>query len=87
MGVCLLLHVGLVILVIGVRAGLVDTVFPELVVSAAHLFGVFFDAFFTHFHGWRHGVFFYKATEFSTAIQKIFSVSASMRQHATFSSA
>ena len=25
-------------------------------VPAAHLFGVFFDACFTHFHGWRHGV-------------------------------
>ncbi|MFN5834262.1 MAG: hypothetical protein ACK459_11050, partial [Akkermansiaceae bacterium] len=50
-------------------------------VSAAHLFGVFFDAFLTHFHGWRHGVLFYEATEFSTAIRKIFSVSASMRQH------
>jgi hypothetical protein len=31
-------------------------------IPAAHLFGVFFDACFTHFHGWRHGIRFNEAT-------------------------
>lgn len=44
-------------------------------------FGVFFDAGFTQVHRWRHGVSIGEATGLFRAIQEIFSVSASMRQH------
>jgi hypothetical protein len=51
-------------------------------IPCAHLLCVFFDAFFTHTHGWRHGVSIYEATALSQSLMEIFMVSASMRQHA-----
>ena len=36
-------------------------------VPVAHSFGVFFYTFFTHGHGWRHGVRIYEATRVPTS--------------------
>ena len=50
-------------------------------VPVAHSFGVFFYTFFSHGHGWRHGVPIYEATRLHFPNPEFFSVSASMRQH------